>query len=79
VGLLGAALGEFLGVVVEGRGREGGVVERVGLGGRRRGWEGYVVQTVCLDGVVVEPGAVACFPLEAAEHAELGCAAAVRC
>jgi len=82
VGLLFAALGELLGVVVEGaegRGRGVGLVERVGLWERRRGRDGHVLQTVRLDGVVVEPGTVAGLPLEAAEHAELGCAAAVRC
>ena len=36
----------------------------------------HVGEAVSFDGVVVEPGAVARFPLEAANHAELGAAAA---
>lgn len=32
-------------------------------------------EAVGFDGFVVEPGAVACFPLEAANHAEFGAAA----
>ena len=36
----------------------------------------HVSEAVGLDGVVVEPGAIAGFPLEAADHAEFGTAAA---
>ena len=35
----------------------------------------HVIQAVCLDGLVVEPRTVTGFPLEAADHAELGTAA----
>lgn len=35
----------------------------------------HVIQAICFDGLVVEPRTVTGFPLEAADHAELGTAA----
>ena len=35
----------------------------------------HVEKAVCFDGFVVEPGTIARFPLEAADHAEFGAAA----
>ena len=46
-------------------------VERVG----HVVWDAHVVEAVFFDGFVVEPGAVAGFPFQAADHAELGCTA----